>query len=130
LKALLSIKDFDGINIYGRIAFSYWQISFFIGRFMGRLWADYGQIICGTWRNAKNRTRRNAMQIVADYWRIEYYGRIKLFMGGSNYLWVDELSLTELINIMEKPLLKLVGVALRPEVNPPKNKTDIPVSLH
>jgi hypothetical protein len=42
------------------------------------------------------------------------YGRIKLFMGGSNFLWADAISLTEFIYIMEKPLLKLVGVAFCP----------------
>jgi hypothetical protein len=72
------------------------------------LWADYGQFTCGTWRNTKNRTRRNAMKIVADYWRIEY------LWADQNDLWADSLSLTEFINIMEKPLLKQVGVVLRP----------------
>jgi hypothetical protein len=80
VKAFLSIKDFDGINIYGRI------VSL-IGRshFYGQI---YGQIMGRTWRNVKNRTRRNAVKIVADYWRIAYlwadeiiYGRMKLFMG-------------------------------------------------
>jgi hypothetical protein len=37
------------------------------------------------------------------------YGRIK-------FLWADTLSLTEFINIMEKPLLNLVGIARRPVV--------------
>jgi hypothetical protein len=32
---------------------------------------------------------------------LNMYGRIKLFMGGLNYLSADALSITDFINIME-----------------------------
>jgi hypothetical protein len=82
VKAFLSIQDFNGINIYRRIVFSYWQISFFmVGRFMGGLWAVQGF-------NVEEREEQNMK--ACD----ENSGRLLaecIFMGGSNYLWADQI---------------------------------------
>jgi hypothetical protein len=61
VKAFLSIKDFDGINIYGRIVVTCWQISFL----WADLWADYGQ-------NVEEREEQNTKEC-------------------DDYLWADEI---------------------------------------
>jgi hypothetical protein len=80
VKAFLSIKDFDGINIYGRIVFIYWQISFLMGRFMGGLWAVQGfNVEEREEQNTKECDEENSGRLLADC----------IFMGGSNYLRAD-----------------------------------------
>jgi hypothetical protein len=93
VKAFWFIKVSDGVNIYGCIVFIiYWQSSFFMGRFMGRLWA--AQVRNVEERKEQNRKEcdENSGRLLADC--IVMIGwRIKLFMGGSNYLWAEALSL-------------------------------------
>jgi hypothetical protein len=77
VKAFLSIKDFDGINIYG-------GLLSFIGRshfLWADLWADYGQNVEEREEQNTKECNENSGRLLAD----------SIFMGGSNYLWADEI---------------------------------------
>jgi hypothetical protein len=113
VKDFWSIKDFDSIDFMGGL-FSIIGRSHFFGQIYA--WAvQLWNVEACEEQNTKE-CDENSGRLLADC----------IFMGGSNYLWADQinylwadaLSLTELINIMEKPLLKLAsGVACRPDKN-------------